>query len=190
MGIIDNNTLLFQAPCYEKRSGRIIRSAYILPFTRDNLSILWQKAQKYPTLMGVEINSLEDLMRFFVEIDENGELLSKGLCAVVDDFTGIFWLTDIDEPTNSASVHYTFFDGVQRGRTELAQEALRYLFNTYKFSVLWTSVPLYAKYPLNFIERIGFKKVKREPKKASLFGVKYDIYIYEIRPEDLEDGIR
>ena len=184
MGTIPNQSdnILFSAICREKR-GTFERVARALPFDKVTLAKIVEKARTHPTLMGTEINTTEDIWRVFID-DSQTELASKGLLAVVDDFTGIFWLTDIQYPQH-ASVHYTFFDGVQRGREALCKEALKYIFNTYKFDFLWTTVPLWAKHPLFFVERIGFQKIKREPKKASFFGELYDVNIYEIRPENL-----
>jgi hypothetical protein len=133
---LDGNEILFQATC-EEPEGTFLRVARPLIFTPDNIGRLWEKVNKFPTLMGIEIKDLQDMLNFFVKDYGNGTLQARGLCAQIDDLQGIFWLTDIEWP-KQASIHYTFFDRRHKGRVDLCKEAVKYDTNVY--SILETEV--------------------------------------------------
>jgi len=200
---VSNGELMFSCECDEPE-GKVIRNVYAIQFTPDNLQQIWDKASKFKTLMGWEIPSYEHLILFFMTPDSTGTFHSRGLCARIDDFTGVFWLSDINtikEPF-SASIHYTFFDRRHRGRLELCRTAVMYVFETYGFERLWTKVPLYMyggkdkgvdkrtfKWSvLDFVERIGFRKEGRLHNDMQLKGVLYDANLYAITKAEAISG--
>lgn len=141
-----------------KAVRKIVRSVYPLKFTPENLQKFWDKAKEFPYLYGFEIlNNPQDFFDLFFYTGEDGSINSNGLFWVLDDFVGVFYLTDIDTRNKSASVHYTFFDKRSNGRVKLVKECIKYVFKKYPFQRLSTSVPLYAK-PITrkFILDIGF----------------------------------
>lgn len=186
MGIpnsINQEQILFSAPCNEKH-GSYIRTVRAKPFTPELLNQIWDKTKDHPTFMGVQLYKKEDLASFFVTEHPDGTLTSKGLCAIVDDNIGLFWLTDINWPVQ-ASVHYRFFDGIQRGREDLCRVALKWIFNTYDFNRLWTSVPLFAISPRVFVKKIGFKLEGRTRRSSYYKNMFYDTEIYGMLREEI-----
>lgn len=175
--------VLFQALCKEPE-GDYLRIATPLPFTPENLKALWDKVQKFPTLMGKEISSFQDMMDFFVKDHGNGLIESRGLCAQIDNLVGIFWLTDIEWP-HQASIHYTFFDRRHRGRSELCKEAIKYIFHKYKFHRIYTQVPLYARSPMKFVESLGFVREGRLRSSTFFKGEWFDTNVYSILESEI-----
>lgn len=140
--------------------------------------------------MGIEIPTEQQFMDFFMFRQGDTNFRSKGLCARIDDYVGIFWLTDLqfNAPPFEASIHYTFFDRRHRGRIELCRKAIEYCFDTYGFNRLWTKVPLYIGPTLNFIEQIGFKKEGRMRQNAMYKGQLFDTNLYALTKDEVKSG--
>lgn len=175
------NDIAFTCLCNEPE-GEVLRTVRLLEFTKENLDRLYQQISKFPTFMGVEVKSYEDMLRFFVT-DNNGKFEAKGLCYVIDDFIGLFWVTDIIGIWE-ASVHYTFFDRRHKGRVDLCKKALTYTFEVFKFHRLHTAVPITSVRVLAFIESLGFVKVGRLRKNRLYKGKFYDTCIYDMLREE------
>lgn len=206
MGVQNDGDLMFQCDCDEP-GGVVTRNVYKVEFTPQNLEIIYQKAKKFRTLMGWEIPTYEHFISFFVT-PENGIFKARGICARVDDFVGIFWLTDINytHPPHEATIHYTFFDRRHKGRLELCRKAITYCFETFNFSRLTTMVPLYMFQPgdlkedgstttdatkwsvLNFVERIGFRKEGRQKEKMIYKGHLFDANLYALTKDECLSG--
>jgi len=180
---MDDN-ILFSALC-EEPEGTFVRNVYPFLFTVENLVLLWNKVKQFPTLMGKEIYDFESMLNFFVYEKEGSDPESKGLCVVVDEFIGIFWLTDIEWP-RQASIHYTFFDRRHKGRIDLCKKAICYVFDKYKFHRLYTTVPLYASPALNFVEKIGFIKDGRLRSNTYFKNDWHDSNIYSILETEID----
>lgn len=183
---VQPNSIAFNCICDEPE-GKVLRTVRHIEFTQENLIKLYQQVSKFSTFMGQEINSMEDLLRFFVAEDSNHMLQPKGLCLVIDDFIGIFWLTDING-LFEASVHYTFFDRRHKGRVELCKKALAFCFQTFKFHRLYTAVPVYAVGVMRFIESLGFVKYGRSRKNRIYKGKYYDACLYDLLSEEFLNG--
>jgi hypothetical protein len=202
MGVTDGS-LMFQCECDEPKIGKVIRSVYRVEFTPQNLEKLYEKAKQFKHIMGWEIPSYEHFISFFLSPVEGGKFEARGLCARIDDFIGIFWLTDINythQPFD-ASIHYTFFDRRHKGRLDLCKEAIRYVFDTYQFERLWTTVPVYMYQPyvksgkrndkssvMQFVEEIGFKKEGRLKNKAQFKGQLFDSNLYALTKDEVLSG--
>ena len=103
----------------------------------------------------------------------------------VDD-VGMLLLNEI-RPEISATAHFTFWDEKFRGRKELCQAMLEYVFETYKFQRIEVRIPLYAKSAMAATERIGFIQEGRMRSRALYEGKWFDVNIYSMIPSDLEE---
>lgn len=174
----------------DEPQGKVVRSVYPMVLDRENLLQFWEKSKKYPTLFATEIkNDFSKFVNLFVADTKEG-LRAKGLLWRVDDFVGVFYMTDI-EPEVDAMVHFTFFDGRIRGRDKLAREMLKWAFNKYKFQRLSVKVPLYVvPAAIHFVERIGFKKEGRIRRSALFNNNWFDTVHYGILEEELHTNGR
>lgn len=153
------STPLFKVLCHEPK-GDVLHKVTKLEFTPENLAKLWEKQKKYKVFLGREISTFDQFIDFFVIppcINCGGPYKAKGICFLVGDFVGIFWLSDITPPAY-AEVHYTFFDGRIRGRENLVREALRFGFENYNINRFYVRIGNYAPIPRAFAVRIGFKR--------------------------------
>lgn len=167
----------------EEKGGTIERHVYPLVFTPENLQKFWEKAKEFPTLYGMEIKEVSDFMNLFLG-QEGDHLEAKGLFWVVDDFSGVFYISDITE--GECNVHYTFFDRVHNGRHNLTKKMLKYIFSRYKFRRVNVSIPLFAsKYTRFFVTEIGFKLEGRKRKAAFFKGQWFDIMQYGLLVEEV-----
>lgn len=176
---------LFSCVCAEPE-GTVTRTVYQAEFSIEFFLKLWEKQKKYRTLMGKEILYFEQFLNFFVNSHKDGTMEPRGLCFVIDDCVGIYWLSNIDWP-DGAEVHYTFFDGRHKGRLEITKKAIQYVFDTYNFQRLYVRVAVYAKYPLKFVEALGFKKEGRLRRCVRLHDKLYDANAYSILREEMND---
>lgn len=144
--------------CPEK-AGPIERHVYPMTLDRDSLLKFWMNARKFPTLFSKEIN--DDFQKFcslFLEEVTPGKIESKGLLWRVDDFVGVFYLTNIDFNNADALAHFTFFDGRIKGRVDLARAMLKYAMKKYEFRRISAELPMFALPSAHkFIEWTGFK---------------------------------
>lgn len=174
--------IAFTCVCDEPE-GKVLRTVREFEFSQENLIKLYYQVSKFPTFMGIEIRNINDMLRFFIIEDTQGKIVPKGLCLVIDDFIGVFWLTDI-KGLHEASVHYTFFDRRHKGRVDLCKQALTYCFNRFKFHRLWTQVPFTATKVLGFVESLGFIKVGRTRRSTFYKGKFYDTIIYDLLADE------
>lgn len=171
----------------DEPKGAVERHVFPLELTRENLDIFWAKARVYPTLFSAEIK--EDFSKFlnvFLADDGYGKLSSRGLLWKVDDFVGVFYLTDII-PENDALAHFTFFDGRLRGRDEIVRDMIKYIFNRYKFRRLSAQVPLFAVPATQFFTEkiVGFKREGRKRQSSSYNGTWFDTMHYGLLAEEV-----
>lgn len=202
---VSNGSVMFQCECDEPE-GKVVRTVYALEFTPENLEKMWEKAKQFKTLMGREIHSYDDFLSFFVYPSADG-YRSRGIAARIDDFVGIFWMTDFNltHPPHEASIHYTFFDRRHKGRLQLCRKAIEYAFSTYGFHRLWTMVPAFVQptqamlanrekgknnlYAERFVELIGFRKEGRMKEKVMFRGKLFDASLYALtRNEVINDN--
>jgi RimJ/RimL family protein N-acetyltransferase len=156
-----------------------------MPLNAENLQEFWQRAKKYPVIFGKEIlNNSDEFIKMFI-YNENGEYRTNGLFFVVNDFIGIFYLSDII-PAEDAHAHYTFFDKQHNGREELVTDMLKYVFSTYQFQRLTVHIPNYATpQARHFVQKLGFAYEGKRRKAAYYKGEWYDVNCYGILKEEV-----
>lgn len=178
--------VILDAVCIEN-GKTIIRSVRLMKLTPENIAKFWNAAKQYRTIFRFEIGGdFKKFLERFVKESPDGELMPTGLFWVVDDFVGVFYLTDIDIGID-AVVHYSFFDGRHNGREALVKKMLSYGFNTLGFRRLTSEIPLWASPQThNFVEHtIGFRKEGRKRFASELNGTFYDLNIYGLLREDI-----
>lgn len=168
--------------------GKVTRNIRRLIFTPENLQRFWDEAKQFPTIYGREIKSVADFYEMF--ISQNGEeLTANGLFWVIDDFVGVFYMTEIT--TTEANVHYSFFDKRHRGRENLTRQMVKFIFEKYKFNRVNVEIPLYSsKYTRFFVNNIGFKLEGRKRKAAYYKGEWYDTMLYGMLNSEAFDNGR
>lgn len=163
--------------------GDIERTVYKFSFTGENLQKFWEQASKFPTLLGAEIKSAQDFWNIFIS-QEGQNLTANGLFYCIDDFVGVFYLTDISNV--EATVHYSFFDQRHRGRKALVKKMIKYIMDTYHFQRINAFVPLYTtKYVRHFVASVGFTLEGKKRKAAYFNGEWYDVLMYGMTTGDV-----
>lgn len=160
--------------------GDVVRS---MPLTPENIQRFWDKAKEFDTLFGKELNgSVEEFTDLFLS-DGN-----VGLFFVLNDFDGVFYLTDI-APEEDALAHYSFFDRKHNGRVELVKKMIKFIFNRYRFNRLSVQIPNYATpQARHFVQKLGFAYEGKRRKAAMYKGELYDINLYGILHTEVQDG--
>lgn len=172
--MIPHSEPILSVVCNEA-NGPVTRKVYPLVFTIENLKKLWEKSKQHRSLMNKEIsNDFTKFCNVLMYENENGQVRAKGIFWVIDDFVGVFYMTNIMD--TEALVHYTFFDGAIRGRRGLTMEMIRYVFRKFGFWRLNVEIPLYAnKKAIDFTCSLGFRKEGRKRKAARMYDTKFDV---------------
>lgn len=170
--------------CNEK-DGSIERKVYPFQHTRESLRKFYEKSKDLKTIFSKEFfGDFEKFCNTFFTRDASGKLVPQGLFWLVDDYVGMFYLTDI-YPGVDAQCHYLFFDKKHYGREELAKEMLKYLFTTFKFHRLSIELPNYASDSTRrFIQNVGFHYEGKKVKSTILNGVWYDTNLYGLLKDE------
>lgn len=175
----------------EEPEGTITRNVYPLRMCQESVAILYQKFRPFRTIIGREFTgSLEEFATLFLKQEKDDSISANGIFWVVDDFVGVFYLTDI-RAGEDAIVHYSFFDRRHKGRVELIRSMLKYIFETFGFQRVTASIPLYAKESTQvFTEKhLGFTKEGRLRKAVKFDNKWFDVNLYGmLREEILENG--
>lgn len=188
MSILDEPIVL-SAICDEPE-GHIERYVRQMILTPENLKRFWKESCKFKTLFSTEIkNDFHEFLNVFLTMSPDGvSVIPRGLFWVIDDFVGMFYMTDI-VVTIDAKIHYSFFDRRHKGRLELGKAMLQMAFSKYGFRRLSTEIPCYAtKHANQFAESLGFQREGRKRKAALFEGTWFDVIQYGILPEELENG--
>ena len=165
--------------------GDFIRSVRPMQLTQENLRTFWEKSRQFPTIFTKEVN--DDFKKFcelFLSITDSGRLRAHGLFWVIDDFVGVYYMTNINDI--DAQVHYTFFDRRHKGREQLTRSMLRHVFETFGFRRLTVEVPMYVqKHTFGFVTALGFKREGRRRKCAFFKDDWFDATIFGILRSEL-----
>jgi RimJ/RimL family protein N-acetyltransferase len=174
------------ALCNEKK-GDIIRSVRPMPYTIENFAQFWEKARQFKNIFSKEITeNFGNFVNLFIHYNPKTGLVSSDcLLWVIDDFVGMYYITNIYE-TDEALVHYTFFDRTHHGRYDLTIKMLNHVFDTYGFHRLSVEIPLYASdYSFKFIESLGFHPEGRRRKSTRFNGEWFDVKLFGIFKEEV-----
>lgn len=171
--------------CYEPE-GEFLRHVYPMDFTIENLHVLWEKSREFPTLFSTEVrNDFSKFCNIFLSVGSDGNLKANGLAYVVDDFVGVYYLTDI-YPNLDAQTHYTFFDRRHRGRIMLTKALIQYVMKEYNFQRLSTIVPSFVDSRVRrFVMNIGFTLEGEKRNSIWYKGNLYNEYLYGIVRTDV-----
>lgn len=185
----DTSDVILSVECNEPE-GKCIRNVRPLIFTIENLKRFWEVAKQFPTLYGREIlDNPEEFIKIFLTEKEDGQYTSDGLFWVVDDFVGVFYITDIRFDLSDALVHYSFFDRRQHGRKQLVQEMIKYVMDKYKFERLSAEIPNYTgSVARHFAVDVGFIYEGKKRKAAHYKGDKFDVNLYGILPSEVKNN--
>lgn len=172
----------------DEPNGSITRTVRFMPLTLENLRQFWEKSRQFPTLFGEEISGdYKKFLNFIIHDGPNG-MEVNGLFWVVDDFVGMYYMTQI-EPGIDAQVHYSFFDRRQKGRVGLSRAMLKYAFDKFEFRRFSVEVPKFvSKLTRDFILEIGFRKEGCKRQKALYKSQWFDVACYGLLREELNSG--
>lgn len=172
----------------DEPEGKIERSVYPMYMTKENLLMFWDKAKEFKSLFWTDIKDEKDFMNILMYDAPDNTVEARGLFWVIDDFVGVFYLTDI-KPMIDAKVHYSFFDRRQKGRSDLVRKMLEYAFNRYKFRRLSAEIPMHASRSVfNFAESVGFRAEGRKRKAVQYKDDWFDVKMFGILSEEVLNG--
>lgn len=178
---------VFSVPCEEPK-GIVVRSVYPFVFSIETIKKLYKKAAKFPVLFGRPLEGPADFERHFITYDSAGIPSPTGLIWIVDDYIGMFYLTDIYE--SEATAHFSFFDKRIHGRKPLVQAMLRHVFELVpSLNRLNVEIPLYAgEKVIPFVRLCGFSVEGRKRKAAYYRGQWFDKLSLGILRSEVMDG--
>ncbi|KKM24878.1 hypothetical protein LCGC14_1600690 [marine sediment metagenome] len=174
--------------CDEPKIGLITRHVRPMPLTPVNLRKFWEKARKFKMLLGHDVRG--DYGKFLSVIIKGTKdhFEPTGLFWVIDDWVGVFYMTNIQIDQNQladASVHYSFFDRRHKGRIDLVRQTLVFAFKKYEFRRLSTEVPLNTTPELrHFLDEVGFVREGKKRKASFHSGEWYDELLFGILREE------
>jgi RimJ/RimL family protein N-acetyltransferase len=168
---------------HDKEMHVIERHVYNMDFTPENVKRLWEEASKFPFLFWERLDSFKNFIELI--ISKNGDRLdANGLFWVIDDFVGVFYMTNINLAQSDAQIHYSFFDKRHNGRKWLTRQMIRYVFEKFKLHRLTAEIPKFNQGPFEFIKNVGLTRegVKRQ---ACRYNEQwYDVEIWSILNEE------
>lgn len=179
---------IFSCVCTEKE-GSVIRHVYPMILTPENLKKFWEKSKPFKFLFNTEIRENFDcfLNMFVNQIDD--KLHGTGLFWVVDDFVGVFYITEI-MPEEDCQAHITFFDRRFNGRLHLTKKMLIYLFDKYQFKRISVSLPKYATdSSRRFLASLGFTYEGRKRQATEFNGERYDVDLFSILASEVNKPV-
>jgi RimJ/RimL family protein N-acetyltransferase len=184
MQVIATEPPVVSAICDEPE-GSVERHVYPMRLTPENLRTFYEKASEFRTLFIDEVNGdFHKFAEMFIG-NEGDRVWATGLFWIVDDFVGIYYMTNIRQ--HDAEVHYTFFDRRHLGREELTKQMLKFVFKKFGFWRLTTEIPYYAsKHTFNFVFRLGFKREGRRRKAVMYKDELFDTMLLGILREEAE----
>lgn len=174
--------VVFECECIERKK-QITRKVWLMDYSPENLSKLWEKTKEHRILFNDDING--DVHKFynvFLFEDGSGQIHAKGLNFIVDDFVGSLFVSNITR--TEADLHFSFFDSYLR--YHVAIKMLEYLFEEYGFDRLsaWF-VPFASERVFDFILDLGFRYEGKKRAAHTYKGNKFELVLYGLLREDL-----
>lgn len=153
----------------------------------DNIERIWKVGKQYRTIFGQDYgDDFWKFVSFFVTLNDNEPAKANGLFWLVDDFAGMFYMTNID-PTVDAMVHFAFYKPMGACKTPLIRLALKYCFDKYQFHRISTEAPLFAaKHTFKQIEELGFVWEGRRRAARYFDGKYFHVNYYGLLREEFE----
>lgn len=176
----------------DEPEGKIVRTIRPLRLSKQSLHILFHKFEQFRTIIGLEFDgSFEQFCNLFLSQNKDGTVDSNGIFWVVDDFIGVFYMTDY-RPGVDAVIHYSFFDRRHKGRVNLIHQMMKYVFEVLKFHRLTVKIPLYAKQSVMYFTEtfLGFRKEGRLVEAVFFDGKWFDINIYGMTETELSERLK
>ncbi len=173
------------ATCNEPEAT-ITRSIYPVDFSISNLHSVWEKARPFKNFLNEEVaDNFGSFVELFVTDVGGGQVIADSLLWRVDDFVGLYYLTDIRE--FEATAHFTFFDRRFRGRLDMTKQMLKYVFDRYGFQRLNVYIPMYAKPATEtFVRMLGFLQEGRKRKAVYFHDDWFDIKMFGLLRSELK----
>lgn len=167
-------------------------SIYPIDFGPEEVNRFWKEASKFPTIYGHEIvGDVDKFVKLFFTETLNG-LMPNGLFWVMNDWQGVFYLTEIREEEGiltDAHAHYTFFDRRHRGRVPLVKDMLKFWFNKYQFQRLSAEIPNYATpQARHFATECGMAYEGKRRKATKYKNDWFDVNLYGILKSEVLNG--
>jgi RimJ/RimL family protein N-acetyltransferase len=158
-----------------------------MPLSVENLTKFWEQAKEYRTLFNEEIRGdFKKFMDVFLYEDAKGQIQTKGLFWVLDDFAGVYYMTKII-PGVDALCHVNMLDGRFKGREEISKRLLLYAFEKYGFHRLTVQVPVYIKpNVIRFIRNLGFVSEGRLRGLVYYHDKWFDVFSFGIFKDELK----
>lgn len=181
-----NNEAVLSVTCDEP-DGKIERFVYPLPLTINNIRMFWERSKEYKILFWTPVNNEAEFAELLLYSDGHDVVKPRGLLWVVDNFVGVFYMSNI-VPGIEADVHYSFFDGRQRGRVPLVKEMLKYGFSKYGFQRFNAYIPAYAMKVTSFAAGVGFKEEGRKRNAVEFRDGWADVLLYGILRDEVLNG--
>jgi RimJ/RimL family protein N-acetyltransferase len=101
----------------------------------------------------------------------------------IDDYVGLYFLTDIKD--TEATAHFTFFDRRFKGRSGMTHRMLRHLFQRYKFQRLNVEVPVYVGENIHkFVKGLGFVREGKKRRAVEFDNKFFDVIQYGLIGEE------
>lgn len=162
--------------------AQVVRHVYPLIFTPENVQKLADKALQFPTLFGREIKNVQDMLNVFcIYTPEGIKFRGAANFFVVDDFVGVFSITDFSYDYSDALAHYAFFDRRHKGRVPLVRAMMHYVFDTYKLNRLSVEIPLFTSPEArHFVGECGFSLEGKKRKAIKYKETLFDILLFGI----------
>lgn len=169
----------------DEPEGDIERAIYPVDLSFANLTTMWEKSIPFKNFLGKEVrDNFAAFVECFVQDPGNGQFVTDSLVWRIDDFVGLYYLTDIRE--TEATAHFTFFDRRFRGRLKLTKSMLKFLFIKYGFQRLNVEVPTYASpATANFVRMLGFLQEGRKRKAVHFNSDWFDVKTFGILREEV-----
>lgn len=178
---LDGTAAIFSCECHEPK-GVVTRSVYPMPLTAGNLKEFWEHAKNYRTLFDAEVGGdFKKFCEMFLSMDED-KVWANGLFWRIDDFTGVFYMTHIQD--TDAQIHYSFFDRRHHGRQVLTRKMIQYVFNRYGFQRLTAEIPYFANGTHGFVQEVGLVPEGRKRKAILFDGEWFDVKCFGVLREE------
>jgi len=186
---------LYEMECEDRKNGKQTYSVHLLhefgvPADSDitpsqakrKIAELFIESSKHEVLFSDE--TFGDL-GMFIDIFLNPRAVWAEIIRDEDQMNiGAIYLTDVTMGYDAKS-HFTFWDGIARGREKLIQKGIEWAFDRYRLERLTSEIPVYQSGVIRFARRLGFTEEGRRRHGVKRMGDWVDEVIFGILKEEL-----